>query len=259
MSTFSGPGIPLKAFQTRKVTALWKWRYSLPIHSTRACCQARRVKMMSRRKPQTSLPHPGTLNLSGYALLDAARWDAASSPSIGAGNICGLPSVPCWSTMSAHTCGRKCLKYHPGLRSRHVTPPTVGSPVWTGARPSKSTGSVSNESTSLGQLETKSSHSTKPPSSPVGRPGKVRLTETEIMQDTSAAQKAAKLSQSAEDKSSKYIRDSPPPREEPATCALLTRTNKWYLVTWKEAMSSSPPLLPQQSEAPRDSAEGGGL
>ncbi|XP_019114778.2 ataxin-7-like protein 2b isoform X2 [Larimichthys crocea] len=117
------------------------------------------------------------------------------------------------STMLEHHVSTHLWKKMPqvssGLRSRHVTPPTVGSPVWTGARPSKSTGSVSNESTSLGQLETKSSHSTKPPSSPVGRPGKVRLTETEIMQDTSAAQKAAKLSQSAEDKSSKYIRDSP--------------------------------------------------
>ncbi|KAM9350952.1 ataxin-7-like protein 2b [Symphorus nematophorus] len=113
-----------------------------------------------------------------------------------------------------------------GLRSRHVTPPTVGSPVRTGARPSKSTGSVSIESTSLGQLETKSSqhnaHSTKPPSSttsaslrpdrqrnPVGRPSKAQLTEVEIMQDGRAAQKAAKLSHSGEDKSSKYIRDPP--------------------------------------------------
>ncbi len=113
-----------------------------------------------------------------------------------------------------------------GLRSHHVTPPTVGSPVRTGARPSKSTGSLSLESTSLGQMETKSSqhnaHSAKPPSSttsaslgrgrrrnPVGQPSKGRQRKEELMQDASAAQKAAKLSHSGEDKSFKYIRDPP--------------------------------------------------
>lgn len=121
---------------------------------------------------------------------------------------------------------RKMPQVASGLRSRHVTPPTVGSPVRTGARPSKSTSSLSLESTSLAQLETKSSqhnaHSTKPPSSttsaslgpgrrrnPAGRPSKARPTEVELMQDTSAAQKAARLSHSGEDKSSKYIRDPP--------------------------------------------------
>ncbi|XP_045912356.1 ataxin-7-like protein 2b isoform X2 [Micropterus dolomieu] len=111
-----------------------------------------------------------------------------------------------------------------GLRSRHVTPPTVGSPVRTGARPSKSTGSLSTESTS--QQGTKSSqhnsHSTKPPSSttsgslgpgrrrnPVGRPSKAQLREVELMQDASAAPRAAKLSQISEEKSSKYIREPP--------------------------------------------------
>ncbi|XP_044065556.1 ataxin-7-like protein 2b isoform X2 [Siniperca chuatsi] len=113
-----------------------------------------------------------------------------------------------------------------GLRSHHVIPPTVGSPIRTGARPSKSTGSLSLESTSLGQQETKSSqhnsHRTKSPTSttsasrgpgrwrnPVVRPSKARLREVELMQDASAAQKAAKLSQSSEEKSSKYIRDPP--------------------------------------------------
>ncbi|XP_031142739.1 ataxin-7-like protein 2b isoform X1 [Sander lucioperca] len=113
-----------------------------------------------------------------------------------------------------------------GLRSRHVTPPTVGSPVRTGARPSNSTDSLSLESTSLGQLETKTgqhnSHSNKLPSSitsarlgpgrrrnAVGQASKARLREEELMQDASAAQKAAKLSHSSEDKSSKYIRDPP--------------------------------------------------
>lgn len=114
-----------------------------------------------------------------------------------------------------------------GLRTPHVTPPAVGSLVRTGARPSKSTGSLNLDSTSLGQLETKSSphnaHSTKPPSSstlsaslgldrrrnPIGRTGKARLREVELMQDATAAQKAAKLSHSGEDRSSKYIRDPP--------------------------------------------------
>ncbi|XP_035511903.1 ataxin-7-like protein 2b isoform X1 [Morone saxatilis] len=128
-----------------------------------------------------------------------------------------------------------------GLRSHQDTPPTVGSPVRTGCRPSKSTGSLSLESTSLGQLETKSSqhnaHSTKPPSSTtsaslgsgqrcnlVGRAGKARPRKVQLMQEASAAQKAAKLSHSGEDKSSKYIRDPPlhekdqphvPPSQEP--------------------------------------------
>ncbi|XP_044208257.1 ataxin-7-like protein 2b isoform X2 [Thunnus albacares] len=111
-----------------------------------------------------------------------------------------------------------------GLRSHHVTSPS--SPVRTGARHSHSPGSLNFESTSLGQLETKSNqhhpHSTKPPSSTtsaslgpsrqrnaVRRPGKARLKEVEQMQDVSAAQKATKLSHSSEDKSSRYIRDPP--------------------------------------------------
>ncbi|XP_068589239.1 ataxin-7-like protein 2b isoform X1 [Cebidichthys violaceus] len=85
-----------------------------------------------------------------------------------------------------------------GLRSCNVTPPTVGSPVRT-ARPTKSTISLSLESTSLGPLETKTSqhnsHGVKPPSS---------TTSARLVQDASAAQKAA---HSGEDKSSKYIRD----------------------------------------------------
>lgn len=35
------------------------------------------------------------------AHLDAGHWVATSSPSTDAGNICGLPSVQCWSTTSA--------------------------------------------------------------------------------------------------------------------------------------------------------------
>ncbi|XP_034394166.1 ataxin-7-like protein 2b isoform X2 [Cyclopterus lumpus] len=85
-----------------------------------------------------------------------------------------------------------------GLRSCHVTPPTVGSPVRT-ARPTKSTCSLSLEPTSLGPLETKTSqhnsHSIKPMSS---------TTSARLIQDASAAQKAA---HSGEDKSFKNIRD----------------------------------------------------
>ncbi|XP_074501128.1 ataxin-7-like protein 2b [Sebastes fasciatus] len=107
-----------------------------------------------------------------------------------------------------------------GLRSCHVTPPTVGSPVRTGARPPKSTVSLSLESTSLGQLETKTSqlnsHGIKPPSSATSarlglgrRRNPARLSEDKLMQDAGAVQKAAKVSHSGEDKSSKYIRDPP--------------------------------------------------
>lgn len=119
---------------------------------------------------------------------------------------------------------RKMPQVSSGLMSRHVAPPAVGSPVKTGARTSKSTGSFSLKSTSLEQLETKSSlhntHSTELPSSttsaslgpgrrrnPFGRPSKAQATEVELMQDASVAQKAAKLSQSAADKSPKYTMD----------------------------------------------------
>ncbi|XP_075951331.1 ataxin-7-like protein 2b isoform X2 [Anarhichas minor] len=106
------------------------------------------------------------------------------------------------SAMLEHHVSTHLLKKMPqvssGLRSCNVTPPTVGSPVRT-ARPTKSTISLSLESTSLGPLETKTSqhnsHSVKPPSS---------TTSARLAQDSSAAQKAA---HSGEDKSSKYIRD----------------------------------------------------
>ncbi|XP_059189509.1 ataxin-7-like protein 2b [Centropristis striata] len=108
-----------------------------------------------------------------------------------------------------------------GLRSRHVTPAAAGSAVRKRATPSRSTDSLSLESTSLGQLETKTSqhnsHSIKPPSSSarlapgrqrnaVGQAGKAPLREEELMQET---KKAAKLSHSGEDKSFKCIRDPP--------------------------------------------------
>ncbi|XP_035499862.1 ataxin-7-like protein 2b isoform X2 [Scophthalmus maximus] len=106
------------------------------------------------------------------------------------------------------------------LRTCHVTPPTLR----TAARPLQSTGSLSLESTSLGQLETKSSQhnsqSTKPPSStssaplgpgrwrsPVGRSSKAQLKEAVLMQDASAAQKATTLPHRSEDKSSRRIMD----------------------------------------------------
>ncbi|KAK1898263.1 Ataxin-7-like protein 2 [Dissostichus eleginoides] len=110
-----------------------------------------------------------------------------------------------------------------GLRSCQVSSPAVGSAVRTEARSSKSTGSLSLDYTSLGQLETKpslhKSPSFKSPSSPAtatlgpGRrrnpAGKARLREEELMQDASALQKAAMLSSGGEGKSSKCIRDPP--------------------------------------------------
>uniref|UniRef100_A0A3P8TUI8 Ataxin 7-like 2b n=1 Tax=Amphiprion percula TaxID=161767 RepID=A0A3P8TUI8_AMPPE len=126
---------------------------------------------------------------------------------------------------SAHL-WKKMPQVSSGLRSRHVTPPTTGTPVRAGDRPSKSTVSLCLESTSLGQQETKSSqrncHSTKPPysstsaslgsgrwRSPAERPSKTQLKEVELMQDASAAHRAAKLLHSGEDKSCRFIRDSP--------------------------------------------------
>lgn len=119
------------------------------------------------------------------------------------------------------TC-RKMPQVSPGLMSRHVTSPAVGSPVKAGARTSRSIGCFTLESTSLEQLETKSSqhntHSTKRPSSttsaslgpgrwrsPVGWPSKAQVIGVELMQDASAAQKAAKLSQGGEDKFRQYV------------------------------------------------------
>lgn len=115
---------------------------------------------------------------------------------------------------------RKMPQVSSGLMSRHVTTPTVGSPLKAGARTSRSTASFNLDSTSLEQLETKSSqhntHSTKQPSSttsaglgpgpwcnPVGQPSEARMIEVELMQDASAAQKAAE--QSGEDKFRKYV------------------------------------------------------
>ncbi|XP_068453944.1 ataxin-7-like protein 2b isoform X2 [Clinocottus analis] len=93
-----------------------------------------------------------------------------------------------------------------GLRSLHVTRPIVGSSVKT-ARPTKSTGSLSLGSTSLGPLETKSSqhnsYSIKPPSS---------TTSVRLMQDASTAQRAA---HSSEDKSPKYTRDPLNEKDQP--------------------------------------------
>ncbi|KAM8863223.1 ataxin-7-like protein 2b [Spinachia spinachia] len=84
-----------------------------------------------------------------------------------------------------------------GLRSCHVTHPTVGSPVRT-IIPTKSTVSLSVKSTSLVPLETKASEHvsqiTKSPSS---------TTSARFMQDASAAPKV----HIGDKKSSKYIRD----------------------------------------------------
>ncbi|XP_071332106.1 ataxin-7-like protein 2b isoform X1 [Trachinotus anak] len=146
-----------------------------------------------------------------------------------------------------------------GLRSCHVTPPPT---VRTVARPSQSTGSLSHESTSLGQLETKSnqqnSQSTKPPSSissaslgpgrlgnPAQRPSKAQLKEVGLMQDASTAQKATGLPHSSKDKSSRQIRDPPlhekgqphvPSSEGPAA------------VTFSHRKKPCPPLPLQPSE-----------
>ncbi|XP_047465549.1 ataxin-7-like protein 2b [Mugil cephalus] len=126
---------------------------------------------------------------------------------------------------------KKMPRVSPGLRSRHVTPPTVGTPVRTGDKLSKSTSSLCLDSTSLGQLETKSSqqnsHGTKRPYSttsaslvsgrrctPAGRPAKAQRKEAELMQDASAAQKAAKLLNSSAEKNARHIRDTPLDEED---------------------------------------------
>ena len=110
----------------------------------------------------------------------------------------------------------------PGLRSCPVTPPAVRA---TG-KPFQSPGSLSLDSTSMGQLENKTtqhnSQSTKPPSSassaslgpgrwsnPVGQQSKVQQKEVVLMQDASAAQKAARLPQSNKEKSARNVRDPP--------------------------------------------------
>lgn len=86
--------------------------------------------------------------------------------------------------------------------------------------------SLSHESTSLGHLETKTSlhnpqsKKTSPsePSvslgssqrrRPIGRNSKAQLREVDIMQDASVARKTGKLSNGSDDKSFRYIRDTP--------------------------------------------------
>ncbi|XP_023283206.1 ataxin-7-like protein 2 [Seriola lalandi dorsalis] len=146
-----------------------------------------------------------------------------------------------------------------GLRSCHVKPPPT---VRTAARPSQSTGSLSLESTSLGQLETKSSQhnsqSTKPPSSTssasfgpgrrgnaVGRPSKAQLKEVALMQDASTAQKATRLPHSREDKSSRHIRD--PPLQEKAQPHIPSFQGP-ATVTFSRGKKPCPPLPLQPSE-----------
>lgn len=93
-----------------------------------------------------------------------------------------------------------------GLRSHHVTP----SAVRTGARPSTSLGQLESKPTQHNSLSIKPLSSTTPARLGSGRRrNPVGLREEELMQDASAAQKAAKLSHSADDKSSKHIRDPP--------------------------------------------------
>ncbi|XP_053281206.1 ataxin-7-like protein 2b [Pleuronectes platessa] len=117
---------------------------------------------------------------------------------------------------------KKMPQVSPGLRSCRVTPPAVRA---TG-KPFQSTGSNSLDSTSIGQMENKTtqhnSQSTKPPSStspaslgpgrrsnPVGQQSKVQQKEVMPMQDASATQKATRLPQSNKEKSSRNVRDPP--------------------------------------------------
>lgn len=58
-----------------------------------------------------------TLLSCSYALLDVARSVAASSHLIGVCTTCALHSVPCWSAMSAHTCGSE---YYCFLNGTHL-------------------------------------------------------------------------------------------------------------------------------------------
>lgn len=58
-----------------------------------------------------------TLLSCSYALLDVARSVAASSHLTGVCTTCALHSVPCWSAMSAHTCGSE---YYCFLNGTHL-------------------------------------------------------------------------------------------------------------------------------------------
>ncbi|XP_034445877.1 ataxin-7-like protein 2b [Hippoglossus hippoglossus] len=112
---------------------------------------------------------------------------------------------------------KKMPQVSPDLRSCHVTPPAVRA---TG-KPFQSTGSFSLDSTSIGQLENKTtqhnSQGTKPPSSassvslgpgrwsnPVGQQSKVQQKEVVLMQDA-----ATRLPQSNKEKSARNVRDPP--------------------------------------------------
>ncbi|GLD45964.1 ataxin-7-like protein 2 isoform X1 [Lates japonicus] len=131
--------------------------------------------------------------------LGAVHWVAASSPSrpvklappAGGLALSTMLGAPCHTHL-----WKKMPQVSSGLRSCHVTPSTVR----TAARPSQSTGSLSLEPTSLGQLETKNikhnSQSTKPPSStssanlgpgrcrkPVRRPSKAQLKEVALCKE----------------------------------------------------------------------------
>lgn len=140
--------------------------------------------------------------------------------------------------------------------------------------------SHSLESTSLVQFENNpcqpNSYSIKPPypttSASVGSgrvcsPSKAQLIEVELMQDASAAQKAVKKLQSSEIKASRYIRDplfhqkGQPQRPDLLKWKKATRVYE-ETVRCEEVSPfacTKSPLSPQQREAPRRSAESGGL
>lgn len=71
------------------------------------CCQDSGVEFFSKGHTVSVLIK--RFLFCSYAHLDAGHWVAASSPLTAVGTTCGLPSVPCWSTMSAHICGSE---YH---------------------------------------------------------------------------------------------------------------------------------------------------
>ncbi|XP_061540703.1 uncharacterized protein LOC133406784 isoform X2 [Phycodurus eques] len=116
-------GLHHKGFQKTRQMAQSAWRSKPRTPSTRACSPARRTRITSERTPLTCLQHLGTPNLLVYALLDAARLDAASSPSTDACTTCALPSLPCWSAMLAPTCGSYSVQSGPA-RSRSLAAST---------------------------------------------------------------------------------------------------------------------------------------
>ncbi|KAM4563843.1 ataxin-7-like protein 2b [Odontesthes bonariensis] len=163
--------------------------------------------------------------------------------------------------VSAHL-WRKMPKVSSGLGSHHVSPPYIGTSARAVVKPSKSTALLSIESTSLGQLETKSPQQNSPSSTspystpsasrasgrrhkPVRQPRNAKLIEVELLPDANPSLKADELLYSVENKSSGDTGGCPLPQKGPPHIPSCQRPDKSNFSQEKKP-DLPPPLRPTE-------------